>query len=227
MALAATRNDEHHGDRTTPERSAMRNHHAHCDVSRRSLVPLSMYTGVGTGARVPAVCCALALLAASCSSGGGKQSVPTTPRPGINATVSLGPCPNPDPRNDLAKTNKGVAGLDKTMVPITAVRVRMCRYGGGLHGTDLVGERTMVRPSNAARFAAEANAFPAAPTTTLAPGSRGFIGGGDCPQGWYHVVTFASASQRVEIREGCGWVTNGVLEGSGAHWFSELANYTR
>jgi hypothetical protein len=98
----------------------------------------------------------------------------------------------------------------------------MCRYGGDLK---LVGERTMVRSSNAARFEREANRLPASPTTTLPPGP-GLVGG-DCPQDWFHVVTFASNSQRVDVYESCGAVTNGVLEAqSTAQWFNELQRYT-
>jgi hypothetical protein len=110
----------------------------------------------------------------------------------------------------------------------------MCRYGGDL-GVDLISERTMARPSNAARFEAEANRVPASLPTTLPPpppdspsGSQGLVGDEGCMQGWHHVVTFASESQQVEIYEdGCGVVSNGVLSGqSTAQWWGELQNYT-
>ncbi len=163
----------------------------------------------------------LALVVSGCSGGGGTHSSPTTAH---QAIVHLGPCPKTDPNTDQTKSNAAVKGLDRAMVPIAALRVRMCRYSSG--DRSLVGERTMTRPSNVARFEAEANRFPASPPTTAPPGPQQGLIGMDCPQGWYHVVTFASASQRVELRESCGWVGNSVLGGSDSHWFAELQRYT-
>jgi len=171
---------------------------------------------------------AVALFVAGCSSGGGKQSTPTTVRP-----LSLGSCPKTEPNTDLTKVNTGVKGLDRVLVPITAVQVRMSRYSL-VPGAGLIGERTLVS-SDAARFEAETNRFPASlPTTLPAPppyspsGSQGLVGDEGCMQEWRHLVTFASDSQQVEIYEdGCGAVSNGVLGAqSTAQWFSELQHDT-
>jgi hypothetical protein len=178
-------------------------------------------------ARRSALVVSLAILVVGCSSGGGKQSTPTTARP-----LGLGPCPQTEPPIFGPGFNAGVKGLDKKLVPITAVKVRICRYGGGAF--KLEAERTLVS-SDAARFEAEVNQFAASIPTTLPPpppnspsGSQGLVGNEGCMQGWNHVVTFASDSQKVDIyADGCGAVGNGVLDAqSAAHWFNELQHYT-
>jgi hypothetical protein len=170
---------------------------------------------------------AAALVVAGCSGGGGTHATPTTAR---QVVVNLGPCPKTyDPNVDLTKVNAGVKGLDRALVPIAAVRVRMCKYGDGF-----IGERMMVRPANVARFEAEANGSAVSLPTTPPPisATQGLTGeegltGEDCVQDGAYVVTFASASQQVELRGSCGGIGNGILSGhSSMHWFSELQHYT-
>src|SRR4051794_26756597 len=101
-------------------------------------------------ARCAVLVVAMSLVAVGCASGSGQQSTPTTAR--IRTRPErLGPCPNPDPNIDLSRSNAGVVGLDKKLVPIAASRVRVCLYGGHLN---LEREGTLVLP-NAARFEEE------------------------------------------------------------------------
>ena len=86
----------------------------------------------------------------------GSEGPPTTAQR-RTGPEHLGPCPKTDPNTDLTKLNAGVNGLDRVLVPITALRVRVCLYGGQ---SNLEGEGTLVLP-NVARFEAEANLFPA------------------------------------------------------------------
>jgi hypothetical protein len=172
-------------------------------------------------ARCAALVVAMSLVGVGCTSGSGKHSTPTTTR--IRTRPErLGPCPNPDPNIDLSKVNAGVTRLDKKLVPITASRVRVCLYGAQ---GKLEREGALVLP-NAARFEQEANQFPASPPTTVPQG--GGLPGSDCPQDWYHVVTFASDSQQVDLREVCGRVGNGVLQAqSTMTWFNDLQRLAR
>ncbi|MGO9875754.1 MAG: hypothetical protein ACLPVY_18380, partial [Acidimicrobiia bacterium] len=89
----------------------------------------------------------VALLVAGCSGGGGKQSAPTTTRaltattlggvtgePGggtgpLDVAANLGPCPKHLPGNEQLEPNiAGAHALAHKMVPIAAVRLRICDF---------------------------------------------------------------------------------------------------
>lgn len=162
----------------------------------------------------------------------GRQAIPTSATKATTTTVgvgaegpnpplTLGPCPKTDPRIDLMKSNAGVMGLGRVLIPIAATTVRTCRYGGD-ERLDAVGTRVL---PNAALFESEVNRFPVPPPTTV-PLGHGLIGA-DCPQDWYHLLTFANESQRVDVYESCGWLSNGVLDAgpSTGAWYTDLAQH--
>jgi hypothetical protein len=173
-------------------------------------------------ARRSALVVSLAILVVGCSSGGGKQSTPTTSR-----QLTLGPCPKTAPLTDVTKLNAGVKGLGRVLVPITALRVRLCQYG---NNGRLDAERTLVS-SEAVGFEADANsALPVRPTTTAPPyspsGNQGLVGD-DCLGDVPRTVTFANDSQRVDLQPTCYGESNGVLVAVPTErWYSELVQDT-
>jgi hypothetical protein len=180
---------------------------------------------------------ALALCVAGCSSGGGKQSAPTSVgRPTLTTVgfsgdvrrghlvlphlvATFGPCPKVYADASLARLNRSIKGLDKMLVPFSATALRICKYGpGDAIVIDLSGS-AVLGPPVAATLEAETNRllavardyFPTCPPDVLA-----------------YFMTFASGSQRVVVRdEGCGVVTNGVRSAQAdTKWLDELQRYT-
>jgi hypothetical protein len=173
---------------------------------------------------------AVSLLVAGCSSGGAKQSAPTTTTLGMPTGVpgggtsvpadNLDPCPKTyDPANlegaSLSRMDVGVQRLDKELVPITSSRVRVCRYGTS---RQLIGEEALTAPI-AARFRTASNRLAGS-----VPGNVGPTG----PLA-VDVVTFANNTQRVSLSvnlSGFG-VTNGYLYARPTPtWFNELLRHT-
>jgi len=105
------------------------------------------------------------------------------------------------PDKSLAAINAGVAGLSKELVPITALKVRLCNYGPMRQ----LASSALGQSIGAARLATEANGF-----RQFSPPR--FLG---CHEMDVTLLIFASESQQVSIETyGCGGVnvaTNGVL----------------
>jgi hypothetical protein len=109
--------------------------------------------------------------------------------------------------------NAGVHGLAGKLVPITALNVRVCRYG---RNERLLGRGVLVRPL-AAQFEDETNRLPTFPPSASEP---------PCPiVPRFFLVTFASDREQVTIGDpgGCHGVTNGDLDANPtANWRGEL-----
>jgi hypothetical protein len=168
---------------------------------------------------------ALALLVAGCSSGGGKQSVPTTTAqvgiPPSTATgtkshvvANLGRCPK-GPNVSLAAMNTHVAGLNNRLVPIRVLNARACQYsfGGRLIASPTLGQ------SVAMGLQRQTNQLSSTPVR-LAPVNCG----ANAPS---YIVTFVSSTQRVSIASyHCGRVVNGAIVAQPSRswliWLQEL-----
>ena len=133
---------------------------------------------------------ALVVCAGACSSGGRNQSTPTTasgatttltrvpsvPRaaPGrVHVAAKLGPCPKRPPLF-TDRANGDTKGLDKELVPIVAVNVRICEYlsYGDISRGKLVASG-LLAPRLAATFAKETNLQPRGypgPVSVTGPG---------------------------------------------------------
>ncbi len=186
-----------------------------------------------------AIVMAATVLAVGCHSGGGNRSGPTSTKAGPSTTGSpshvvagLDGCPQHMPTGPLAKLNAGVPGLDKTLVPIAALNVRICSYDGVFVETGsgivdvpkrLVGQ-ALLEPSAARRLEVQANRLPqqkgipgCTPTT---PGTRSH----------FYFLTFANDSQRVDVLERQGCIPgpdNGQFTAiRTTQWDDELRRYT-
>jgi hypothetical protein len=166
---------------------------------------------------------ALLVCANACSSSGGKQSAPTTTRaltattlggvtgdPGggtglLDVAANLGACPKHLPGNEQLEPNIAAAhGLAQKMVPIAAVRVRICDFR---FSSDLPLLAGSFLGRTAARLLEDtANGLPrVSPGVAVAPGP------GDA-NAVLHFVTFASDSQEVTLSDvDNGIVSNGTL----------------
>jgi len=175
--------------------------------------------------RPPVFCCfvaAVAFIAAGCTSGDGKQAVATNTQTGTTSSTAASSrspasalsdeCPPKPPAAPLTALNAGVSGLDQTLVPITAVKVRVCRYPKAVS--------PLVYDSPAAtQFEAETNRL-----ATLPHRRKGMSCGAGAPT---YVVTFASASQQVDVIDFCGEATNGAFSAdSTATWVGGLQTPT-
>ena len=160
---------------------------------------------------------ALVLLVAGCSSGGGKHASPTTTIATTSSTApttttvspahvaaNLGPCPkrNPAVLPDTS-INADDRGLSTQLVPITPLKVRVCRWQYRPNGLVTSESGTSLA---AAQLAADANRLQRFPALTTA---------GTCETyALVFYVTFASDTRQVTIADGgCGAVGNGVLFG--------------
>jgi len=121
--------------------------------------------------------------------------------------ANLGPCSPMPPVVSLDTLNAGVRGLDRMMVPIDAVRVRICLYG-------LDGQRTPLRGT---LESVGALSLPLArqiedETNALHQVNHSAVGvsvtGPSCPGPVY--VTFANRFQHITVTvNGCDVATNG------------------
>jgi len=189
----------------------------------------------------------VALLVASCSGGGGKQSTPTAkvtattttnpaagksypaPVQPLRVVAKLGPCPSTYPNTPFAKLNAGVTGLDKKLVPIVATEVEICAYGRPLRYPlipppfGLFGSGRLTAPA-AVTFEDETNRLRPYPSGTAT------WRGGCIKYPGPLLVMFANGSQRVEVLDtvGCAVpVSNGVLHvRPTTKWLTELQQYT-
>lgn len=191
----------------------------------RNLGPWPGHTGVVTARRRAFGVClsTLVFCVSACSGGAGKHSSGPTTTAATTTTVSvshdvanLASCPATIP---LTTLNGGATGLDKKLVPIAALNVRVCRYEST--GRRLLGAATL-EPLVAATFEDATNRLP----TLTGPLP-------DCPRppasSPHFFLTFASDSQRVDLdaSPACGVVTNGTLSAyEAAKWVSELTGFT-
>jgi len=116
--------------------------------------------------------------------------------------VNLGPCPKTYPNTPLTKLNAGVAGLDKTLVPITTLRVRICKDATPTDGerflrTGLIASALLARPA-AAALTDETNRLAATHTALF-----GCFGSASGPEpiraGPTFFVTFAGRARQVTL----------------------------
>jgi hypothetical protein len=161
---------------------------------------------------------AVALFVVGCSSGGGKQAAPTTTTTATaspsHVIANVGPCPKQYGSTTLNRLNGGVHGLDKTLVPITATRVRVCEYDarGGATGA-LIASAVLVS-ATAKQFENETNRLPPP-----------LVDNSGAPALYSYRVLFTSAAQRVDVlvRLDLDGVTNGVLHSQPtAQWQYDL-----
>lgn len=150
----------------------------------------------------------LVVCGVACTGGGAKDS------------ANPGPCP--EHRVIAGPTlNAGIRGLDKRLVPIDAVFVRICEYDA-TNGT-LDGSSEIRPPREVERFEDETNRLP-----LHTPDQ---VGCERLPPSPF-VVTFATPTQRVDVvqeTEGCELFTNGVRPPIDAsfQWSGELQRYIR
>jgi hypothetical protein len=137
------------------------------------------------------------------------------------------------PTAPLATLNAGVPGLDKKLVPIAALNVRICSYDGAVTNDDsgyhsvpkrLAGDG-MLQPILARRLEEEANRLPkVAGAPSCHPPDVG-----DAVHFFY--LTFANDSRRVVVVDMRGSCSLGPFNGRfGAvrtsAWLTELRHYT-
>jgi hypothetical protein len=183
-----------------------------------------------------------AFLVVGCSGGSGKKSAPTTTG-ATNATspttispshvvASLGRCPQRMPSRSL-ELNADIKRLDKQLVPVAALNVRICSYDGTVTNDDsgyhnvpkrLVGAG-MLQPILARRLEEEANRLPkVAGAPSCHPPDVG-----DAVH--FYFLTFANDSQQVHVVDETGSCSIGPYNGQfGAvrttGWLNELRHYT-
>ena len=149
------------------------------------------------------------------------SALPVSP---AQVVANLGTCPKRYTGATPATLNAGIKRLDKLLVPISALVVRICKYdlapGANAIPSGLVGSGAgVLTPPSAAAFEAETNRLPRADTRIDCPASE--------PP--FFLLTFANAEQRVDVWEagGCGFKTNGVIAvGTTTHWLDELRRST-
>ena len=114
------------------------------------------------------------------------------------------PCAKTYPSTPLTTLNAGVVGLDRELVPIGALKVRLCSYGpDGL----LDGGKGVLTPLAAGHLEVETNGLASfRPPSTGSAGSR-------CIDGDRSLSTFVGRQQVTLATSGCGVAvtTNGVL----------------
>lgn len=180
---------------------------------------------------------ALVVFVAGCSSGGARQSSPTTRA--VRATTTIVPvtagsvashvvanlsrCPATEPDDSVGSLNAGVPGLADKLVPITATRVRICLYESATTSNHeplpvrLVASG-LLDAAAASMFEDDTNRLPSSDNRNGRPTSPPFV-----------FVSFASDTQVVNVTEacGCGLKTNGVrFVSPTTKWLLELSGYT-
>jgi len=129
------------------------------------------------------------------------------------AVANLGPCPKVYPNGPSAKLNAGIKGLNKKLVPIAALSVRICEYGGVPQRLEYFGREGS---GTAKGFEDETNGLATARSENVTCDQM--------PGAAFKVVTFASDSQQVTITERvCVGITNGVLFAHPTTHWTDLA----
>ena len=150
--------------------------------------------------------------------------ISAAPVSAAHIAANLGQCPKRYTDATLGTLNAGIKGLDKLIVPISAVVVRICKYGlapdANSIPSGLVASGVgVLTPPAATAFEAETNRLPRADAPIPCPATG--------PP--FFFLTFANATQRVDVWEagGCGFKTNGTISvGTTTHWSNELAHET-
>jgi hypothetical protein len=162
---------------------------------------------------------------AACS-GGSHRVTPTTttntPRSSTTSTVAVGrPARCPGILPDRV-ASPGVVNLSERLVPLSAIRLTVCRYGPLVAATPLTVKTqfTLADRATVADFETAANALPA-----LGPGP---IPGCLEDNGEALVLIFSDTSHAVTVRaslSGCAFVTNGVRTASSStQWRASVAS---
>ena len=161
--------------------------------------------------QVRTVAGALLIAVGAACSGGSHRVTPTTttnsPRSSTTSTVAVGPparCPRILPDR---VASPGVVNLSERLVPLSATRLTVCRYGPLVAATPLTVKTqfTLADRATVAEFETAANALP-----PLGPGP---IPGCLEDNGEALVLIFSDTSHAVTVRaslSGCAFVTNGV-----------------
>jgi hypothetical protein len=161
---------------------------------------------------------------AACSGGSHRVTPPTTtntPRSSTTSTVAIGRaarCPRILPDR---VASAGVANLSERLVPLSAIRLNVCRYGPMVAAAPLTVKTqfAVVDRATVTNFEVAANALPA-----RAPGPLP-----NCQEddGEALVLIFSDASHAVTVRaslSGCAFVTNGVRTASSStQWRASVA----
>jgi len=102
----------------------------------------------------------------------------------------------------LTRVNAGIPGLDKVLVPIRALKVRVCEYGDGFQPANQLIGSGLVRGPTAATFEEESNRL----VRYVEPPSGGLIGS----QGPTTTIllTFVNETQQVEVEVEGGFISN-------------------
>jgi len=171
----------------------------------------------GAGALLLAVC-------AACSGGSHRGAAPTTTNPLLSTTTTVPAAAAPTCPRILPDrvTSPGVVNLSGRLVPLTATRLEVCRYGPMVAATPLSVRThlTVVDRATVTTFEAAANALPA-----LAPGPVR-----NCQEddGEALVLIFSDPRHAVTVRaslSGCAYVTNGVRTAStSTQWRATVAS---
>jgi hypothetical protein len=158
------------------------------------------------------------VLVGGCSSGGGKNAIPTTTN--ITPTTKPGPpigkCPtDPAAVESLRSSNAGIHGIAAKLVPINALRARVCNYTEEVS----VVASAVLTVAAASHLEVETNVLRSPPGP-----DRGGCGG------IAFLVVFASETRQVAVADiGCGVyaATNGVFSAFPSQtWVNELQRYT-
>jgi len=164
----------------------------------------------------------------------GSATGPIGPR---SMAANLGPCPVHIPAGLPATLNAGVQGLDKTLVPVVATTVRICKYDlripsstgpfGPTGPMSEVIDSNILTAGESAALQGGVNAFPSySAARSSLPGC-----GGPTYHAENFLLTYANDAARVNV-EGdntrCDPLSNGVLRVStSSSWLDELQRYTK
>jgi hypothetical protein len=159
-------------------------------------------------------------LASACSGTGHHAAASTAPTSTSTTTVPLAAPVRCPPILPDRIANAGVPGLADQMVPGTATRLDVCRYGPltGAGPLSVKSRFTLVERATVTDFQAATDALAVRPPGAIF----------NCPNddGEALVLIFSESARSVTVRvslSGCAFVTNGVRTGlSSAQWHSRL-----
>lgn len=157
----------------------------------------------------------LVVLVSACSSGGGHGPDAAHSSAAVKSAVSssqvvakLGPCPTQYPLTSvtsLTTLNAGVPGLDKRLVPIAALNVRVCEYDVPSSATTRLRASGSLKPVPVPTFERETNRLP---KRSVAPSCAGTTRRALTE----FLLTFANKSRSVSL-EAYGTCQGGVNNG--------------
>ena len=127
---------------------------------------------------------------------------PTTTVSQAHMVANLGPCPSKYPTASPAGLNAHVFNLQRSLVPISTLSVRICRYESFAAGSGPWGSpptflnSRLLTPGEAVKFATDTNRLV---FSSIGPGPCSGGPNGSTPSGTYDLLTFANDSQQVQI----------------------------